>query len=103
MSKKRLTKMKTKELAEATSEFDQEFAADTFGEPDEAAQDKLERAKRKPGRPVRGAGAKAISVTVEKSILARADALAEKLGITRAQLIERALAEELARAGTKSS
>ncbi len=103
MSKKRLTKMKTTELAQATSEFDQEFAIDKFGEPDKAARDKLERAKRKPGRPVRGAGAKAISVTVEKSILARADALAEKLGITRAQLIERALAEELARAGTKSS
>ena len=103
MSKKRLTKMETKELAEATSEFDQEFAADAFGEPDEAARDKLERAQRKPGRPVRGDGAKAISVTVEKSILARADALAEKLGITRAQLIERALAEELAREGMQRS
>ncbi len=103
MSKKRLTKMNTEELAKATSEFDEEFAADKFGEPDEVARDKLDRAKRKPGRPVRGAGAKPISVTVEKSILARADALAEKLGITRAQLIERALAEELARAGMQSS
>ncbi len=89
--------------ARDTSEFDREFVADTFGEPDEAARDKLDRAKRKPGRPVRGAGAKAISVTVEKSILARADALAERLGITRAQLIERALTEELARAGKQSS
>ena len=103
MSDKPLANMTAEELAEATSEFDQEFAADTFGEPDEAALQKLERAKRKPGRPVRGAGAKAISVTVEKSILARADALAEKLGITRAQLIERALTEALARAGKQSS
>lgn len=103
MSKKRLTEMNTEELAKATSEFDEEFVADRFGEPDEAARDKLDRAKRKPGRPVRGAGAKPISVTVEKSILARADALASKLGITRAQLIERALAEELARAETKSN
>ncbi len=99
MSKKRLTKMNTEELAKATSEFGQEFAAATFGEPDEAAREKLDRAQRRPGRPVRGAGAKAISVTVEKSILARADALAEKLGITRAQLIERALTEALAREG----
>ena len=95
--------MNAKQAAQDTSEFDREFVADTFSEPDEAARDKLERAQRKPGRPVRGAGAKAISVTVEKSILARADALAEKLGITRAQLIERALVEELARAGTQSS
>ena len=102
MSKKRLTDMTAEELAGETAEFDREFVSDTFGEPDENALQKLERAKRKPGRPVRGAGAKAISVTVEKSILARADALAEKLGITRAQLIERALAEELARDGMQS-
>lgn len=95
--------MNAKQAAQDTSEFDREFVADAFGEPDEAARDKLERAKRKPGRPVRGAGAKAISVTVEKSILARADALAQKLGITRAQLIERALTEELARAGMQPS
>ena len=103
MSKKRLTKLKTKELAEATSQFDQEFAADTFDTPDETARDRLDRPQRKPGRPVRGAGAKAISVTVEKSILARADALAQKLGITRVQLIERPLTEELAREGMQSS
>ena len=102
MSKKRLTNMTAEELADETAEFDREFVEDTFGEPDEKARQKLDRAKRKPGRPVRGAGAKAISVTVEKSILARADALASKLGITRAQLIERALAEELARAGKQS-
>ncbi len=91
--------MNAKQPARDTSEFDREFVEDTFGEPDKAARDKLDRAKRKPGRPVRGAGAQAISVTVKKSILARADALAEKLGITRAQLIERALAEVLAREG----
>ena len=102
MSKKRLTDMTAEELADETAGFDREFVSDTFGEPDEKARQKLERAKRKRGRPVRGAGAKAISVTVEKSILARADALARKLGITRAQLIERALAEELARADRQS-
>ena len=94
--------MNTNPNALETAEFDREFVSDTFGQPDEKARQKLERAKRKRGRPVRGAGAKAISVTVEKSILARADALAQKLGITRAQLIERALAEELAREGMQS-
>ncbi len=95
--------MNAKHAAQDNSEFDREFVADTFGKPGEAAMNKLDRAKRKTDRPVRGAGAKPISVAVEKSILARADALAEELGITRAQLIERALVEELARAGMQSS
>lgn len=44
MSKKRLTKMNTGELAEVTSEFDEEFAADKFGGPDKAARGERDRA-----------------------------------------------------------
>jgi hypothetical protein len=86
-----LTEMNADELAEATAEFDREFVADEFGPPDSAARARLNRARRKRGRPVRGRGAKAISVTVELSVLKRTDALAKKLRVTRAQLIERGL------------
>lgn len=73
MSKTRLTDMTADELASETTEFDREFASDTFGEPDEKALQQLERAQRKRGRPVRGAGDKPISVTVENSRLTRVD------------------------------
>lgn len=57
-----------------------------------AAQRKAwETARRKPGRPRRGAGAKVISVSVERRLLARSDALAKELGVSRASLIERGL------------
>ena len=52
MSKKQLTDMTADELAGETAEFDREFVSDTFGQPDEKARQKLERAKRKPGRAV---------------------------------------------------
>ena len=57
--------MNAKPAARDTSEFDREFVEDTFGKPDEAARDELDRAKRKPGRPLRGAGAGAIFLIVE--------------------------------------
>jgi hypothetical protein len=47
--------------------------------------------RRRPGRPRRGRGAKVISVSVEQELLAKSDALAKKLGISRALLIERGL------------
>ena len=50
-----------------------------------------ETARRKPGRPRRGGGAKVISVSVERGLLARSDALAKELGVSRASLIERGL------------
>ncbi len=49
------------------------------------------RARRKPGRPRKGAGVKVISVSVERGLLAESDALASRLGISRAALIERGL------------
>ena len=88
---KPLTDMNTDELAEATAEFDREFVADGFCPPDATARARLSRAKRKRGRPVRGRGAKAISVTVEVGVLRRTDALARKLRLSRAALVERGL------------
>jgi hypothetical protein len=49
------------------------------------------RIKKKFGRPVKGLGSKAINVTVEKGLLARADAYAKASGMTRAQMIAQGL------------
>jgi predicted transcriptional regulator len=50
-------------------------------------------------RPRRGRGAKVISVRLEQDLLARFDALAKSLGISRALLIERGLKAVLAAEG----
>lgn len=83
--------MKPEELRAATRAFDEEMVVDQ-SRPLTAAQRKVwESARRKPGRPRRGAGVKVISVSVERGLLARSDALARNLGISRASLIERGL------------
>jgi len=57
-----------------------------------AQRDKWERAtKKKMGRPKIGAGSVAISLTMEKGLLKRADAYAKSHGLKRAQLIAQAL------------
>src|SRR5262249_14033008 len=45
--------------------------------------------KRKPERPLKGRGVKVISVSVERTLLARSDAVARRMGVARAGLIER--------------
>lgn len=79
--------MTTAELRRATREFDREFVADTF-QPLDAKARKLDAQARRRGRPPRGKGARVVSVTVERSILAEADAFARKHHLTRAALIE---------------
>jgi hypothetical protein len=90
-AKPRFEKMKAHELAEATAPYGQEMAVDKFGPMGTAARRRWERARRKPGRPRRGKGAKVISVSVERELLSRSDDLARNLGISRASLIERGL------------
>lgn len=87
------------ELEKATADLDQEFIADSFGRLDENSRRQWERIKRKRGRPRRGRGAKAISVTLEKALLVRTDRLAKKLKVSRAALIEHGLREVLRHAG----
>jgi len=79
------------ELEKMSAEFDDEFVADTFGPPTDEAKARLRRARRKPGRPRIGAGSKAISVTVEQTLLRQVDRLAKRRGTTRAKLIARGL------------
>ena len=87
--RKAITRMNTKELALETAEFDREFICDTFEEPDVETQKRWRRVKR--GRPKIGQGVQVISLSLEKGILARGDALAKRLKISRAALITRGL------------
>lgn len=92
---KPITRMNARELDRATKEFEREFVADSFGPPTPAAREKLQRAKRKRGRPQQGCGVKVVSVSLEKGLLSRCDALAKKLGVSRVALISRGLQEVL--------
>lgn len=89
----------TSEIAEAGAGYGREFEIDGFSPMTPAARARWARAKRKPGRPRREAGAKAISVSVERDLLSRSDALANDLGLSRAALIERGLKAVLAAGG----
>lgn len=91
--------MNGQELAAATAEFDREMAVDGFRPLTRESRARFERARRKRGRPRQGEGAQAISVTVERRLLAETDALARDLGLTRAGVIARGLRAVLAAEG----
>ena len=91
--------MSPEEREKAVAKFDREFIMDTFKPLTPELQRRWERAKRKPGRPPVGRGAKVISVSVEKGLLARSDALARRLRVPRTALIARGLRAVLAAAG----
>ena len=95
----RFRKMSTDELAEATAAYGREMVVDGFGPLSPTARTRWEKARRKPGRPRRGKGAKVISVSVEGALLSRSDSLAKHLGLTRAGLIDRGLRAVLAAQG----
>ena len=84
-------RMKHGALREATKAFDEDMVVDRSRPLTAAERKAWDTARRKPGRPRRGAGAKIISVSVERTLLARSDALARDLGISRAALVERGL------------
>jgi len=97
----RYTALELRELREATKEFDREMIV-TESRPLSAAEHQSwEKARRKPGRPRRGAGVRVISVSVERNLLARADLLARALGVSRASLIERGLKAVLSAGGRR--
>jgi hypothetical protein len=83
--------MNTRELAEATREFDGDLDWSRLRPLNAKEKALWERAKRKRGRPPVGEGSKVISLSVEKSLLQRSDNFAKKQGLTRAQLFARAL------------
>ena len=92
-------RMTPAQLARATAEFDREMVIAEFRPLTPRERARWEKTRRKRGRPRKGQGAKVVSVSVERGLLARSDALAHKLGIPRAVLIERGLKAVLAVAG----
>lgn len=83
--------MNARELAEATKEFD-DPNYDPPAVPVPAGElAKLKRAMRKLGRPRKGLGSLTIALSIERGLLGRADRLAKKRGISRAQLVAAAL------------
>jgi len=103
MSRKRTAKpywqMNQQELAEATAEFDEEFVMDKFGPapPEELAR--LEAARCKGPLAKKDRDVQMITIGLQKELLARADALAKKLGLSRADLIARGVKAVLAAEG----
>lgn len=90
-NKKPYWEMTTEELARATAEFDEEFVIDKARPLSPEDRKRWQRLQRKMGRPQRGAGAKVISLSVERTLLAKSDRLAKKLHLTRAALVDQAL------------
>lgn len=92
-------RMNADQLDAATGEFDREMAVSESRALTSGERRAWQEVRRKPGRPRRGAGIKVISVSVERGLLSKSDALASRLGISRAALIERGLRLVLGGAG----
>ncbi len=84
-------RLSARELRGATAQFDEDMVVARSRRLTAAEKKQWQAARRKVGRPRRGAGVKVISVSVERELLARSDAFAEAQGISRASLIERGL------------
>lgn len=84
-------RMTTDELAAATRQFEEEGMARRSRPLTDEERALFDEARRRPGRPRRGQGVKVVSVSIERALLARCDAKAHHLGISRAALIERGL------------
>jgi hypothetical protein len=92
----RYKRMTLEQLRAATKAFDAEMVVDESRPLSASERKAWETARRKPGRPRKGAGVKVVSVSVERGLLARSDALAKSLGVSRASLIELGLRAVLA-------
>ena len=92
-------RMTSEELAEATKQYDREELG-LPGRPLTARDRELHRRarRRKPGRPQKGRGAAAVTVSIERTLLEQADALAKRRKVRRSQLFAEGLQAVLSRA-----
>src|SRR5512146_295471 len=90
------SEMTVEELERLTADLDQEFVIDKAKPLSPEQRRRWLAMKRKIGRPPKGAGAKVISISVERGLLTRADRLAKKLHTTRAALVAQGLEQVLA-------
>ncbi|MEO5763463.1 MAG: hypothetical protein ABIR28_14260 [Vicinamibacteria bacterium] len=84
-------KMSTTRLRRETQAFDQEMVVSKSTPLNAKEAGLWKTARRKPGRPRVGDGVRVVSVSVERSLLEESDALAKRMGITRAALIANGL------------
>ena len=96
--KKNYWEMNTQELREATKHYDQEELG-LPGNPLTLEDETLLSRAAKRGRPAVGKGAKRVLVSVERGLLTDADAAAERLNISRSELIDRGLRAAIVLAG----
>jgi hypothetical protein len=88
---KRYQDMNAAELAQATKEYDRPGTIDRT-RPMTSAERAEERNARHPGgRPRIGRGSERINITIERGLLAKADAVARQQKIGRSELIARSL------------
>jgi hypothetical protein len=96
-TQKKYWEMTTKELAEATKEFDSPFVADKGRPLNPKERQKEDRFRKKLSRAMPPKGAKAVNVSMEQGLLSRADAFAKRLGLSRAQFIAQSLEKAMRR------
>jgi len=92
---KKWSGMNAAELRNATSQYDAEFAADVESKPLTPAQREIHRKAKKVGRPRHGKGSQVVSLSVEKELLAKADAYAKRRGLGRSEMFILGLKELL--------
>ena len=99
MKSKPYWEMTAEELAEATKQFDAPFVVDKSRPLTPSERKRWRSVKKKRGRPKVGRGFKRISVSIERGLLGRVNALARKRRVNRSKLLALVLEEAIARAG----
>ena len=84
-------KMTAAQLRKATSKFNRDMVVTESTPLDRKDATLWKSIRRKPGRPRVGSGVRVVSVSVERSLLDASDALARRMGISRAALIANGL------------
>lgn len=96
MKQKKYWQMATRDLAEATKQFDQPDVVDQSRALNATERAQWTRLKNLKGRPKVGQGHQRISVSLEKGLLERATALAKRRRVSRSKLVAMALEQALA-------
>jgi hypothetical protein len=87
------------QIAENVARYGRDSVIDEFGPMNSKARARWSKAKRKGGDNSKKKNAKLVSLNVERGLLSRSDYLAQDLGVSRAELIERGLKAVLAAEG----
>jgi hypothetical protein len=97
MKRKPYWEMSSEELAAATRDLDAPFVVDASRPLTALERKRWKSVKKKRGRPRIGRGFKRISVSIEKGLLGRVNALARKRRVNRSKLLALVLEEAIAR------